>query len=172
MDNFLFVIAHAILWAFMEVEIEGTRGWMYDSQTQCSGIIGFTWYHIVMNILTILTIAHVNRYRNLLWTTYQILTWFIVEDVTWFVINGINYRTAPWQTNTAAVVSTLLPFALLFWYNRTRVWTQKKERFTSVPIMPFVALGVQIAATTYIWTSFGTDFNKNTTHTPRNNYCE
>ena len=114
MNNFLFVVAHAILWAFMEVEIEGTRGWMYDSQTQCSGIFGFTWYHIVMNILTIFTIAHINQYRNLLWTTYQILTWFIVEDVMWFVINGTNYRTAPWQTNTAAVVSTLLPFCLLY----------------------------------------------------------
>ena len=171
MDNFLFVIAHAILWAFMEVEIEGTRGWMYDSQTQCSCILTFTWYHIVMNILTILTIAHVNRYRNLLWTTYQILAWFIVEDVTWFVINGINYRTAPWQTNTAAVVSTVLPFALLFCLG-ARDWALEKERFKSTLVPVLVALVVQIAVTTYMWTSFGTDFNKNTTYTPRNNYCK
>jgi hypothetical protein len=171
MENFLFVIIHAILWAFMEVEIEGTRGWMYDSHTQCSGIFAFTWYHIVMNILTILTIAHVNHYRNLLWTTYQILTWFIVEDVTWFVINGINYRTAPWQTDLAALMSTALPFVLLYVYRN--VYRKTKERFQMSTTSPIpLALVVQVAVSTYMWSSFGTDFNGNTTYTPRNDYCK
>ena len=155
--NFLFVVVHAILWAFMEVEIEGTRGWMYDSQTQCSGIFAFTWYHIIMNILAILTIVHINHYRNWIWTMYQILTWFIVEDVTWFVINGINYRTAPWQTTYTAVISTVLPFLFMC--------ALQPRLMLVVPVL------VQIAVTTYIWTSFGTDYNRNTTYTPRNNYC-
>ena len=57
----LHVITHALLWSLMEVETEGKRGWMYDSQTQCSGILAFTWYHIVMNRIAMMTVTFILR---------------------------------------------------------------------------------------------------------------
>ena len=114
------VIVHALLWSLMEVETEGKRGWMYDSQTQCSGILAFTWYHIIMNLIAMMTVTFIIR-PNIVDKTpdeirqtfivwfYNLLVWFIVEDVGWFVVNRMTYRTAPWQTTLASVLSTALP---------------------------------------------------------------
>ena len=168
MINFVFVVVHAILWAFMEVEIEGKRGWMYDSPTQCAGFFGFTWYHIIMNILTIVTIVHINQYRQVLWTVYQILTWFIVEDVSWFIINGINYRTAPWQSATAAWISTFLPLILMVIVYRR---VHRGDRFTQSTKWFVIPLLVQIVMIIFIWSASAKDFDANITYTPRNNYC-
>ena len=108
----------------MEVETEGKRGWMYDSQTQCSGILAFTWYHIIMNLIAMMTVTFIIR-PNIVDKTpdeirqtfvvwfYNLLVWFIVEDVGWFVVNRMTYRTAPWQTTLAAVLSTALPVLLV-----------------------------------------------------------
>ena len=120
------VIVHALLWSLMEVETEGKRGWMYDSQTQCSGILAFTWYHIIMNLIAMMTVTFIIR-PNIVDKTpdeirqtfvvwfYNLLLWFIVEDVGWFVVNRMTYRTAPWQTTLAAVLSTVLPVVLVIY---------------------------------------------------------
>lgn len=166
----LHTITHALLWSLMEVETEGKRGWMYDSQTQCSGILAFTWYHIIMNLIAMLTVTFImqpslvnksteEKKRILVVWFYNLLLWFVVEDVGWFMVNGMTYRTAPWQTTAAAVLSTVLPPGLVYYmhsnkYKRSYYWD-----------------GVLIPIIIYIWAPFGTPFDANEPYTPRHNYC-
>jgi len=154
----------------MEVETEGKRGWMYDSQTQCSGFLTFTWYHIVMNFIAMLTVTLIVRpslvdktpeekKRTLIEWLYNLLLWFVVEDVGWFMVNGMTYRTAPWQSTTTAIISTFLPPGLVVYmylndYNRSYVWD-----FALVPVL------------IYIWAPFGNPFDTKEPYAPRNNYC-
>lgn len=164
------VIVHALMWSLMEVETEGKRGWMYDSQTQCSGILAFTWYHIVMNLIAMMTVTFIVR-PNLVDKTpeeirqqfvvwlYNLLLWFVVEDVGWFVINGMTYRTAPWQTTIASVMSTLLPVGLSL-YMHTKKY--EREYYFDWIMLPIIL---------YIWIPFGTPFNPTEPYTPRHSYC-
>lgn len=154
-----FVIAHALLWSLMEVEMEGKRGWMYDSQTQCSGVLAFTWYHIIMNVIAVMTVTFIVRSKRFAVWFYNVLLWFVVEDVGWFVVNRMTYRTAPWQTTAAAVLSSVLPAVLCLYmyikqYQRQYVWDW-----------------ILLPTVLYIWLPLGTPFNSNETYTPRNSYC-
>ena len=154
----------------MEVEIEGKRGWMYDSQTQCSGILAFTWYHIIMNLIAMMTVTFIIR-PNIVDKTpdeirqtfivwfYNLLVWFIVEDVGWFVVNRMTYRTAPWQTTLASVLSTALPVVLVLYMYINRY---QREYFWDWFLIPIIL---------YIWVPFGTPFDANEPYTPRNTYC-
>ena len=166
----LHTITHAFLWSLMEVETEGKRGWMYDSQTQCSGILAFTWYHIVMNLIAVLTVTFILRpslvdkskeeqTRILVEWLYNILLWFVVEDVGWFMVNGMTYRTAPWQTTAAAVLSTALPVGLVAYMYKNSYKRDFRWDWVLVPII------------IYIWAPFGTPFDPNEPYTPRNTYC-
>ena len=166
----LHVITHALLWSFMEVEMEGKRGWMYDSQTQCSGILAFTWYHIIMNLIAMMTVTFIIRpnirdktpeeiRRIFVVWFYNLLIWFVVEDVAWFAINGMTYRTAPWQTTIAAVLSSVLPPVLVLYmfinkYPREYCWDWL--------LLPTIL---------YMWLPLGTPFDSKEIYTPRNNYC-
>jgi len=166
----LYTLTHAFLWSLMEVETEGKRGWMYDSQTQCSGFLTFTWYHIVMNFIAMLTVTLIVRpslvdktpeekKRTLIEWLYNLLLWFVVEDVGWFMVNGMTYRTAPWQSTTTAIISTVMPLGLVVYmylndYNRSYVWD-----FALVPVL------------IYIWAPFGNPFDTKEPYAPRNNYC-
>ncbi len=166
----LHVITHALLWSLMEVETEGKRGWMYDSQTTCSGLLAFTWYHIVMNLIATLTVTFIIRpsivdktpeeiKRTLVIWLYNLILWFVVEDVGWFVINGMTYRSAPWQTTIATVVSTLLPVGLVsyMYVNKYR-----REFYWDWILLPIVI---------YMWAPFGQPFDANEPYTPRHSYC-
>ena len=166
----LWVIVHAFLWSLMEVETEGKRGWMYDSQTTCSGLFAFTWYHIVMNLIALLTVSFIMqpnlatktpraRVRIMVTWVYNVLLWFVAEDVGWFVVNGMTYRTAPWQTTAASVASTVLPPLLVLAMKKLRVKREYKWDWILLPVI------------IYIWAPFGTPFDPNEPYNPRQNYC-
>tara|TARA_B110000858_G_C17765333_1_gene456722 strand:- start:372 stop:875 length:504 start_codon:yes stop_codon:yes gene_type:complete len=163
----LFVIIHAMLWSFMEVEMEGKRGWMYDSQTQCSGILAFTRYHLIMNVIAALTVYIIiggNAKHGKNWKIvylYNLLLWFVVEDVAWFVINKMVYQTAPWQTTAASIASTILPVVLLYVIRERRIVRHTRFDWILVPI------------NFYIWFKFpwASPFDPNEPFTPRLNYC-
>lgn len=122
--NTIFVVLHAVLYGFMEVEMEGTSGWMYNSPTECSNFLTFTNYHLIMNLIIVLTVTLIVRPSFFLcrclnsdissvfkWL-YYIMLYFAVEDESWFMANGIRYGTAPWQTNATAVWSSILVWFL------------------------------------------------------------
>ena len=159
----LYVIIHALLWSFMEVEMEGKRGWMYDSQTECSGILAFTKYHIIMNVIAPLTVFFILRTKpvHYLVFLYNLVLWFVVEDVGWFIINKMIYQTAPWQTTAASVASTVVPFFLLHLIRQRGIYRDTRFDYILVPI------------NFYIWFSYpwATPFDPNEPFEPRLNYC-
>lgn len=123
--NTIFVVLHAVLYGFMEVEMEGTSGWMYNSPTECSFFMSFTNYHLLMNLFVILSVTLIVRPSFFLcrcvdsdilsvikWLHYVSL-WFVVEDVTWFMVNGIRYGTAPWQASNPAISGSALVWVFL-----------------------------------------------------------
>jgi hypothetical protein len=95
----LFILAHATIFSWLEVEIEGASGWAVNMPTSCA-FAGWTWYHIAMNILILLTVAAVTKIYNanfinplekylataLVWA-FRVVVYFCVEDIMWFVIN-------------------------------------------------------------------------------------
>ena len=165
--NTLLVIVHALLWSAMEVQMEGKRGWMVDSQTQCSGILAFTNYHIIMNMIAPLTVYFILRKNNFHASHYKIvflynlLVWFVVEDVGWFIINKMVYQTAPWQTRIASVLSTIVPLTLLYLMHKRGIVRDTRFDYILVPI------------NFYIWFSYpwATPFDPNEPFKPRRSYC-
>jgi len=167
MESF-YVIVHALLWSFMEVETEGKRGWMYDSQTSCSGILAFTWYHIIMNIIALMTVFFIvssgvvkTAQFNIIYL-YNVLLWFVVEDVGWFMINSMTYRTAPWQTTTASVLSTVIPLFLIY--------TMKKQKVPRKFMFDWILFPILL----YIWVPFPwtKPFDSSEPYNPRHTYCD
>ena len=165
----LHVITHAFLWSLMEVEMQGKRGWMYDSQTQCSGLLSLTWYHIVRGLIAMLTVTFILRpniadktpeeiKRILVIWVYNLTLWFVVEDVGYFVVNGTTYRSAPWQSTVGAVFSTILPLGLVVF--------MRTNQYDRVFYWDWVLLPVLI----YMWAPLGSPFSS-TPYTPRQSYC-
>jgi hypothetical protein len=159
----LYVIIHALLWSFMEVEMEGKRGWMYDSQTACSGILAFTNYHVIMNVIASLTVFFILRKKRIHYLVffYNLLLWFVVEDVGWFVINKMVYQTAPWQTTAASVASSIVPLALLYFIHKRGIVRDTRFDYILLPI------------NFYIWFSYpwASPFDPDEPFSPRHNYC-
>ena len=165
--NTLLVIIHALLWSAMEVQMEGKRGWMVDSQTQCSGILAFTNYHVIMNIVAALTVYFILRKNNFHASHYKfvylfnLLLWFVVEDVGWFILNKMIYQTAPWQTRIASVLSTVGPFVLLYVMRKKKVQRDTTFDWILIPL------------NCYIWFTmpWAAPFDPNEPFKPRRSYC-
>jgi len=119
--DIVFVLVFATLWAWMEVEIEGKRGWAVDLPTGCA-FLGWTWYHVSMNAIVLLVLQRGLRsversagllLQCLLFALYAV-AWFVVEDVMWFILNpsyGIaRYKKdgVPWHASKAWVGGTFV----------------------------------------------------------------
>lgn len=94
-----YLITHATIWAWLEVEMEGKYGWAVNLPTSCA-FGGWTWYHITMNLLVIMTVGsvttiYISKFKywwekyiaTVLIFIFRTAVWFCVEDVMWFVIN-------------------------------------------------------------------------------------
>ena len=97
-----YIIAHACVWSWMEVEMEGRHGWAVNLPTSCA-FGGWTYYHIAMNVIVLLSVlpamrlytssfyaAWVRYFATLVLYVFRVGVWFTVEDVFWFAINP-NY---------------------------------------------------------------------------------
>ena len=170
-----FVVLYAVLWSFMEIEIEGTDGWMYNTPSECSGFAGFTWYHMYMNGIILLTLFAAVRPMSLkgifVYVYYNIL-WFTLEDVVWFVYNGVTYGSAPWQSDNTRWISILclwVSFVVVFvWSLKIQFWTRMLVHIINILLL--------VAANTYITvyafdSNFGSAFQTNQTFEPRRDYC-
>ena len=170
-----FVVLYAVLWSLMEVEIEGTDGWMYNTPSECAGFAGFTWYHMYMNGIILLTLFAAVRPMSLkgifVYVYYNIL-WFTLEDVVWFVYNGVTYGSAPWQSDNTRWISILclwVSFVVVFvWSLKIQFWTRMLVHIINILLL--------VAANTYITvyafdSNFGSAFQKNQTFEPRRDYC-
>ena len=168
MPNTLFIITHATLWSLMEVEIEGTNGWMYGTPSQCSGFFTFTNYHMAMNYIIILTLLYTLQ-PSLSWQDVFVFIlywniWFVQEDVFWFFVNNITYSTAPWQSSSTKILCTGLlgiNFVILF-------YIAKFGSKLNIAIVSFL----QVFLLFYMNTDSGDKFtNKFAVTNPRKTYC-
>ena len=195
--NTIFVLLYAVLWSFMEIEIEGKNGWVYSTPSECSGILGFTQYHMMMNYIVIVTLTYAlmpsfKVYRNMCaktctkeWWIFVAMTvmiyilywniWFIVEDTVWFYRNEITYSTAPWQTEMTKTLCAVLMgvnfFILLILFAVFRDTYRVSEPWTLLNLV-IVSL-VQICIIVFVLdTNYGVPFHSNFTQlTPRETYC-
>lgn len=126
LQTIMYIIIHASVFSWLEVEMEGKHGWAVNLPTSCA-FGGWTWYHIAMNVLVLLTVAGVTRlyhskFQNF-WGKYiatalvyvfRVAVWFCVEDIMWFVINkhyGIHRYTKKdifWHADKTWLFGTLL----------------------------------------------------------------
>lgn len=164
------ILLHAFLYGLMEIEMEGSAGWMYHSPTQCTSFLRFTHYHMYMNALILMTVFFILRpiltrdfMSNLSAWLYHVVIYFIVEDETWFLFNGIEYGTAPWQTHTVWVSMVAVWLSFIWFVIEWRV-----EMITFAMLMV-----VNILVSIYALGTFNTPYNINihANVTSRNNHC-
>lgn len=99
-STILYILTHATIFSWLEVEMEGKHGWAVNLPTSCA-FGGWTWYHIAMNMIVLLTIAGCTQlydgvfkwnYSKYVATgvlyVFRVAVWFCVEDIMWFVINA------------------------------------------------------------------------------------
>jgi len=92
--DFLFVILFSTIYALIEIEIEGTNGWMEGLPTP--GVLKFgtknmTLYHIYMLILIIVSVIFQNNmtfsFNSFLYSLTNVLFILFLEDILWFIFN-------------------------------------------------------------------------------------
>ena len=91
MKDAIFVFSYATLYSLLEIELEAKEGWCKNLPTPV--VLGnFTLYHVLMNIIVIITILKVyvkdiTSIQDLALGIYYIAAWFLIEDFMWFVLN-------------------------------------------------------------------------------------
>ena len=100
----LFISIFALLYALLEIEIEGEAGWGKNLPTP-KILFEFTQYHIIMILLVSLIIFKIyyKSKKYLLFTIFVLCLWFILEDTYWFIfnkyytLNKYNKENVPWH---------------------------------------------------------------------------
>lgn len=87
----VFICVFAILYAMIEIEIEGKDGWARTLPTPVI-LFHFTQYHVLMNILVLLILFKIyyRERKDIIKCIYVISLWFVLEDTYWFILNP-NY---------------------------------------------------------------------------------
>ena len=142
LKNSGFIALYAILWGAMEVEIEGEKGgWAKNLPTKKFLGSHFTIYHLLMNLIVILTIIFVMWVEEAdFWETlFYISAWFLIEDFSWFMINpGFGIKK----------------------YNKKDIWWHGKQPWIlGMPLHNYVAIGVMalcagVSTNNDLWYSF------------------
>jgi hypothetical protein len=100
----LFICLFALLYALLEIEIEGQDGWAKNLPTP-KMLFHFTQYHVIMNLIVILIFFKIyyKQKSDLLKTIFIISLWFMLEDTYWFIYNSkytiqkYNKECVPWH---------------------------------------------------------------------------
>ena len=85
----LFICIFALLYALLEIEIEGPNGWAKNLPTP-KILFHFTQYHVIMNLIVILIFFRIyyNNKNDFTKTIFIITLWFMLEDTYWFIYNS------------------------------------------------------------------------------------
>ena len=87
LNDSLFVFIFSIIYSLMEIEIEGKNGWCSELPTAKNVLGDFTFYHLLMNILIIITFWKVFNKYDIFTIIFYITSFFLIEDFLWFVLN-------------------------------------------------------------------------------------
>ena len=92
--NFFFISFISIIYALIEIELEGKNGWMVNIPTAKVFNLGnksMTLYHIYMIILVFGTIMFQNNMaltiNSFLYSLSNFLIFLFLEDTLWFILN-------------------------------------------------------------------------------------
>lgn len=111
--NFSFIILISLIYAFIEIEIEGKNGWMKNLPTP--NIVKFgdknmTLYHLYMLLFVIIIIIYQNQteltINSLLYSASNVLLFLFLEDTLWFIYN---------------------PYFTIKKYNKKDIWWHSKQ---------------------------------------------
>ena len=92
----IFIFFKALLYALIEIEIEGKNGWARKLPTPNLGKTknSLTLYHLYMGIFiffmfTLVFIGNPNKltFKNASFLFSVLLVWFLIEDFMWFTMN-------------------------------------------------------------------------------------
>jgi|TARA_B110000483_G_C18025407_1_gene476606 hypothetical protein len=132
LKEIFFILTHSTVFSAIEVELEAAAGWAVNLPTDCA-FLGWTFYHVYMNVLVLLTIFGITRIyesdfsknrHKYIWTVMvyvvRILIWFCVEDIMWFILNpsyGLLRYTQEdiyWHADKTWFLGTLLMNWVIF----------------------------------------------------------
>ena len=96
-----FLFWSALIYALLEIEMEGKHGWCEKLPTAKRVVGPFTLYHVYMNIFIVIMISMIfiprfyvacNSSEFTPWSAvccfvFYLLLWFLLEDFLWFVMN-------------------------------------------------------------------------------------
>ncbi len=133
----IYTYTYALLYALMEIEIEGQHGWAKKLPTFTikKGIFkNFTFYHILMNLIVILTNSFpiLHNYEltlnGILYSVYFNTLWFLIEDFLWFVLN---------------------PYYTIKKYNKDISWHSKQYWILGIPSHNYFGLSILLGIIYY-----------------------
>jgi hypothetical protein len=126
MKDAVFIFSYATLYSLLEIELEAKEGWCKNLPTPV--VLGnFTLYHILMNIIVILTISKVyikdiTSIEDISLATFYIAAWFLIEDFMWFILN---------------------PYYTIDKYKKEEIWWHaRRPWYFGIPEHNLVGLGV------------------------------
>ena len=121
----LYITIYAILFSLLEIEIEGKHGWAKKLPTPPI-FYTLTTYHMIMNIMVILTLIYSLYPNNIYVMIFYISAWFIIEDTMWFMLN-------PYYTITN--------------YRRNNIpWLKDQNWYLGMPLQNYIGLAIMGAA--------------------------
>ena len=112
----LFIFFSALLYALIEIEIEGKEGWAKNLPTARNIIGKMTLYHVFMFVFIIIMFIRIYPMygNNSFITIFYVTSWFLLEDFLWFVLNPYytlkNYKKEEiwWHSNQSWIAG--IPF--------------------------------------------------------------
>jgi len=143
MKEAVFIFSYATLYSLLEIELEAKEGWCKNLPTPV--VLGnFTLYHILMNIIVIITISKVyikdiTNIEDVSQAIFYIAAWFLIEDFMWFVLN---------------------PFYTLSKYKEDEIWWHaRRPWYFGIPEHNLIGLGIMFIC--YSLSSKKSDFDVN-----------
>ena len=131
----IYTYIYALLYSLLEIEIEGKDGWAKKLPTFTikKGIFkNFTFYHILMNMIVILTNTFpifnsigINK-KALFLSIYFNTLWFLVEDFLWFVFN---------------------PYYTIKKYNKNIDWHSNQKWLFGMPLHNYIGIMILLLMT-------------------------
>ena len=111
----IWVFLLSLIYALIEIELEGKHGWAKNLPTAHKFIGHFTLYHIYMMLYVVLTFSGwffsrfflgcMSGWNIVFHFLFFVFSWFLIEDFLWFVFNPYytikNYskKHIPWHNH-------------------------------------------------------------------------
>ena len=129
--DLLFVLFTSLVYALIEIELEGKNGWMTKIPTAKVAYMGgkhMTLYHIYMILMITLSVAYQNNMQytinSFLYSASYVFLFLLLEDFLWFVFN---------------------PYFTIKRYKRREIWWHASQPWIlGVPMHNYIVGGINL----------------------------